>query len=147
MADEMIQEGKLMTMSNSLPNDRPLENARSNSVTSSDNLMASKRSSESQLQGDIKRQKSYELEASEEQKNVQAAAAFWAVMRQTHGFQNQAAGPQVPATAVNRVATSTEPETPSRQSAEALLESQGNTKRRRDLPMTTQTRLITHWIR
>ena len=86
--------------------------------------MASKRSSESQLQGDIKPQKTYELEASEEKKNVQAAAEFWAVMRATHGFQNQAA-------AANEVTPSTEPGTSSRQQAEAFLESQGNPKRRR----------------
>jgi hypothetical protein len=51
-------------------------------------------------------------------------------MRHTHGFQNQAAGPQVQAVASN-IVPSTEPETPSRQPEEALLESQGNTKRRR----------------
>ncbi len=76
----MIQEGKLLKMSHSIPHDHPLATARGNSDTSSDNLMASKRSSESQLQGDIKRQKTYELEASEENKNIQAAAEFWAVM-------------------------------------------------------------------
>jgi len=91
----------------------------------------SKRSSESQLQGDIKRQKTYELEASEEKKNVQAAAEFWAVLRHTHGFQNQAAGPQVQSAAANEVAPSTESGTSSRQQAEAFLESQGNPKRRR----------------
>jgi hypothetical protein len=92
--------------------------------TSADNLLASKRSSESQLQGVIKRQKTYELEASEQQKNVQAAAEFWAVMRHTHGFQNQAA----PA---NEVTTSTEPGTSSRQQAEASPKNHRNPKRRR----------------
>ena len=131
MAHEMIEEGKLLKMSHSVLHDNPLATATGNSETSSDNSMASKRSSESQLQGDIKRQKTYEQEASEEQKNVQAAAEFWAAMRHTHGFQNQAAGPQVQAVAVNEVAPGTEPETPSRQPAETLLENQGNTKRRR----------------
>ena len=28
--------------------------------------------------------------ANEKQKNIQAATEFWADMRQTHGFQNQA---------------------------------------------------------
>jgi len=93
--------------------------------------MASKRSSETQLQDDIKRQKTYELEASEEKKNVQAAAEFRTVMRHTHGFQNQAAGPQVQAAAANEVAPSPEPGTSSRQQVEAFLESQGNPKRRR----------------
>ena len=79
--------------------------------TSADNLLASKRSSESQLQGVIKRQKTYELEASEQQKNVQAAAEFWAVMRQTHGFQNLPTGPQVQSASTNEVAPSTEPGT------------------------------------
>jgi hypothetical protein len=86
--------------------------------------MASKRSSESQLQGDIKRQKTYELEASEEKKNVQASAEFWAAMRHAHGFQNQAA----PA---NEVTTSTEPGTSSRQQAEASPKNHRNPKRRR----------------
>ena len=62
----------------------------------------------------------------EEKKNIQAAAEFWAVMRHTHGFQNQAASPQIQAVPANDVAPSTETETPSRQPAEALLESQGN---------------------
>ena len=80
IAHEMIEEGKLLKMSHSVLHDLPLATVRGNSDTSSDNLMASKRSSESQLQGDIKRQKTYELEASEENKNIQAAAEFWAVM-------------------------------------------------------------------
>ena len=88
-------------------------------------------SSESQLQRDKKRQKTYEFEASEQQKNVQAAAEFWAVMRQTHGFQNLPTGPQVQSASTNEVAPSTEPGTPPRHPAETLLESLGNTKRRR----------------
>jgi hypothetical protein len=131
MAHEMIEEGKLLKMSHSVLHDLPLATVRGNSDTSSDNLMASKRSSESQLQGDIKRQKTYELEASEEQKNIQAASEFWAVMRHTHGFQNQAAGPRVQTAAANEVTPSIEPGTSSRQQAEAFLESQGNPKRRR----------------
>jgi hypothetical protein len=43
---------------------------------------------------------------------VQAAVEFWAVMRHTHGFQNQAAGPQVQVAAANEVTPSTEPGTP-----------------------------------
>ena len=86
--------------------------------------MTSKRSSESQLQGDIKRQKIYELEASEEKKNVQAAAEFWAVMRHTHGFQNQAA-------LANEVTTSTEPGASSSQQAEDSPKNHRNPKRRR----------------
>ena len=74
MAHEMIEEGKLLKMSHSVIHDSPLATARGNSETSADNLLASKRSSELQLQGDIKRQKTYELEASEQQKNVQSAA-------------------------------------------------------------------------
>jgi hypothetical protein len=46
-------------------------------------------------------------------------------MRHTHGFQHQATGPQVQATAANEVAPSTELETSSRQQMEAFLECQG----------------------
>jgi hypothetical protein len=63
-------------------------------------------------------------------RDVQAASEFWAVMRHTHGFQNQAAGPQVQATAANEVAHSPAPGTSSRQQAETFLESLGNRKRR-----------------
>jgi hypothetical protein len=103
--------------------------------------MATSCSSEAQFQRDIKRPKTYELEASEENKNIQAAAEFWAVMRQTHGFQNQPTGIQAQAEAANEVAPSTEPESPSRQPAETLLESLGNTKRSRrsDEEYTTST--------
>ena len=131
MAHEMIEEGKLLKMSHSVLHDSPLATAIGNSETKSDNSMVSKRSSKSQLQGDIKRQKTNEPEASEEKKNLQAAAEFWAVMQHTHGFQNQDAGPQVQATAANVVAHSTAPGTSSRQQVEAFLESQGNPKRRR----------------
>ena len=93
--------------------------------------MAPKRSSESQLQGDIKCQRTYELEASEEKKNVQAATEFWAVMRATHGFQNQAEGLKVQAAAVTEVARAREPGSCSKQQVEAHLESQKNPKRRR----------------
>ncbi len=98
----MITEGKLLQLSHSVLHDNHLTTATGNSETSSDNSMAFKHSSESQLQGDIKRQKTYELEVSEEKKNVQAAAEFWDVMQHTHGFQHQAAGPQVQATAGER---------------------------------------------
>ena len=62
-------------------------------------------------------------------------------MRQTHGFQNQPTGIQAQAEAANEVAPSTEPESPSRQPAETLLESLGNTKRSRrsDEEYTTST--------
>ncbi len=102
--------------------------------------MTSKRSSESQLQGDIKRQKTYELEASEENKNIQAADEFWAVMRQTHGFQNQAAPG-------NEVTTSAESGASSRQQAEASPKNHRNPKRSRGSdneytePTTTMTPL------
>jgi hypothetical protein len=93
MAHEMIEEDKLFKMSHSALHDNPLATTRGNSETKSENLMAPTCSSESQLQRDIKRQKTYELESSEENKNIQAAAEFWVVMRQTHGFQNQTTGP------------------------------------------------------
>jgi hypothetical protein len=51
--------------------------------------------------------------------------------RHTHGFQNQAAGPQVQAATANEVAPSPEPGTSSKQQAKAFLESQGNPKRKR----------------
>jgi hypothetical protein len=64
------------------------------------------------------------LTAIEEEKNVHAAAEFWAVMRTTHGLQNRAAS-------ANEVTPKTEPGTTSRQQAEAFLENQRNPKRRR----------------
>jgi hypothetical protein len=69
--------------------------------------------------------------ASEKQKNIQAAAEFWADMRQTHGFQNQAAGLKVQAAAVTEVARARESGSSSKQQVEAHLESQDNPKRRR----------------
>ncbi len=68
--------------------------------------------------------------ASEKQKNIQAAAEFWADMRQTHGFQNQAAGLNVQAAAMTEAAAR-EPGSSSKQQVEALLESRENPKRRR----------------
>jgi hypothetical protein len=132
MAHEMIERGKILKMGHSVIH------VRGNSEKSSDNLMTSKRSSESQLQGDIKRQKTYELEASEEKKNIQAAAEFWAVMRATHGFQNQAA-------AANEVTPSTKAGTSSRQKAEASLKNHRNPQRRResDNEYTEQTTTTT----
>ena len=97
MAHEMIEEGTLSKMGHSVLHPSPLLTTKGNSETKSYNFLASKRSSVSQLQGDTKRQKTYEPEASEEQKNIQAVAEFWADMRLTKGFQNQAAGPQVQA--------------------------------------------------
>ena len=49
----------------------------------------------------------------------------------THGFQNQAAGPQVQAAATNEIAHSAEPGTSSRPQAHAFPESQEHTKRKR----------------
>jgi hypothetical protein len=121
MAHEMIEEGKLLKMIYSVLHDSLLATSTGNSETSSDNSTTisrtttdtvdttssatttgdqkqSKRSSESQLQGAIKRQRTYEPEAGEEEKNVRAAAEFWAVMRTTHKVTR---GPQVPATAAN----------------------------------------------
>ena len=143
----MIEEGKLFKMIHSVLHDSLLETTAGNSATSSDNSTAigrtttdsvdttstetttgnqkqSKHSSESQSQGVIKRQRTYEPQAGEEEKNVRVTAEFWAVMRTTHGFQGQAA-------AANDVAPNTEPGTSSRQQAEAFLERQRNPKRRR----------------
>jgi len=69
--------------------------------------------------------------ASEKQKNIQAAAEFWADMRKTHGFQNQAASLKIQAVAVTEVARAREPGSSSKQQVEAHLESQENPKRRR----------------
>ena len=77
MAHEMIEEDKLFKMSHSALHDNPLATTRGNSEKSSENLMAPTCSSESQLQRDIKRQKTYELEASEQQKNVQLIATVY----------------------------------------------------------------------
>jgi hypothetical protein len=55
---------------------------------------------------------------------VRAAAAFWDVMRTTHGLQNQTA-------ATNEVTPKTESGTPPRHQAEASLENQRNPERRR----------------
>jgi hypothetical protein len=117
MAHEMIEEGNLLKMSHRVFHDNLLASA-------SGDQKQSKRLSQSQLQGDIKHQRTYVPETSEEEKNVQAAAEFWAVMRATHCFQNQAA-------AANEVTPSTEPGSPSRQQSEAPLENQRNPKRRR----------------
>jgi len=106
MAHEMIEEGKLLKISHSALQDNLLTTTRGNSETNSENLLAPRCSSESQFQRDIKRQKTYDLEASEEHKNIQAAAEFWATMRQTHGFQNQAEGLKVQAAVVTEVARS-----------------------------------------
>jgi len=100
MAHEMIEEGKLLKMIHSVLHDSLLATATGNSATSSDNSTAigrtttdtidttstvtttgdqkqSKRSSESQSQGDIKRQRTYEPETGEEEKNVRVAAEFY----------------------------------------------------------------------
>ena len=158
MAHEMIEEGKLLKMIHRVLHDSLLASATGNSAPTSDNSTAisrsttdtvvtttrdqqqSKRSSQSQLQGAIKRQRTYEPEAGEEEKNVQATAEFWAVMRATHGFQNQAA----PA---NAVTPSTEPGTSSRQQEEVSLKNHRKPKRRRGSdneytdPTTTTTPL------
>ena len=146
MAHEMIEEGKLLKISHSALQDNPLTTTGGNSETNSENLLAPRCSSELQFQRHIKRQKTYELEASEQQKNVQAAAAFWAVMRQTRGFQNKPTGPQIQDTAVkvvaphglqnqdtpgNEISTTTIPGTSSKQQAAASRKNHNNPKRRR----------------
>ncbi len=86
-------------------------------------------------------QKKHEPEGSEKQKNIQAVVEFWATMRQTHGFQNQAEGLKVQAEAVTEVARTREPGSSSKQQVEAHLESQENpkTRRRSDDEFTNQT--------
>ena len=73
---------------------------------------------------DVGRRGTASLTANEEEKNVRAAAAFWAVMRTTHGLQNRNA-------ATNDVTPQTESGTTLRQQAEASLENPRNPKRRR----------------
>jgi len=68
--------------------------------------------------------------ASEKQKNIQAAAEFWADMRKTHGFLNQAADLNVQVAAMTDVATR-EPGSSSKQQMEAPFESRENPKRRK----------------
>jgi hypothetical protein len=131
MAHEMIEEGKLLKMSHSVFHDSLI-------ASESGDQKQSKRLSQSQLQNNIKRQRTYVPETSEEEKNVQAAAEFWAVMRATHCFQNQAA-------AANEVTPSTKAGTSSRQKAEASLKNHRNPQRRResDNEYTEQTTTTT----
>jgi len=68
--------------------------------------------------------------ASEKQKNIQAAAEFWADMRKTHGFLNQAADPNVQVAAMTDEAAR-EPWSSSKQQVEAPFESRENPKRRK----------------
>jgi hypothetical protein len=138
----MIEEDKSLKMSHSIFHDSLLATARDKSKTKSANVMASNRSPESQLQGDKKRQKTYEQEANEEQKNVQATAEFWAAMRQTNGFQNQTTGPQFQAEVVETPGRQSG--TSSRQQTQASIKSQGKPKRRRspDDESATPTNLI-----
>ena len=68
--------------------------------------------------------------ASEKQKNIQAAAEFWADMRKTHGFLNQAADPNVQVAAMTDEAAR-EPGSSSKQQVEAPFESRDKTKRRK----------------
>jgi hypothetical protein len=68
--------------------------------------------------------------ASEKQKNIQAAAEFWADMRKTHGFLNQDAGLNVQVAAMTEEAAR-DPGSSSKQQVEAPLESQENPKRRK----------------
>ena len=142
----MIEEGKLLKISHSALQDNPLTTTGGNSETNSKNLLAPRCSSELQFERHIKRQKTYELEASQQKKNVQAAAAFWAVMRQTRGFQNKPSGPQIQDTAVkvvaphglqnqdtlaNEISTTTIPGTSSKQQAAPSRKNHNNPKRRR----------------
>jgi hypothetical protein len=99
MTHEMIEEGKLSKKGRSVLHPSRLTTTKDHSEMQPDNTM----SSASQLQGDTKRQKKHEPEASEKQKNIQAAAEFWATMRQTHGFQNQDEGLKVQDAAVTEV--------------------------------------------
>ena len=78
--------------------------------------------------------------ASEKQKNIQAAAEFWADMRQTHGFQNQAAGLNVQAAAMTEVAAR-EPGSSSKQQVEALPRAGRIQKEEGDQTMNTKIRL------
>jgi hypothetical protein len=130
MDHEMIEEGKLLKISHNALQDNPLTTTRGNSERNPENLLAPRCSSESQFQRDIKRQKTYDLEASGEHKNIQASAEFWADMRQTHGFQNQAEGLKVQAAVVTEVARAREPGSSSKQQVQAHLENQENPKRR-----------------
>ena len=68
--------------------------------------------------------------ASEKQKNIQAAAEFWADMRKTHGFLNQAAGLNVQEAAITDE-TVRESGSSSKQQVEASFESRENPKRRK----------------
>ena len=68
--------------------------------------------------------------ASEKQKNIQAAAEFWADMRKTDGFQNQPADLNVQVAAMTEEAAR-EPGSSSKQQVEAPFESRKNPKRRK----------------
>jgi hypothetical protein len=68
--------------------------------------------------------------ASEKQKNIQAAAEFWADMRKTDGFQNQPADLNVQVAAMTEEAAR-EPGSSSKQQVEAPFESRENPKRRK----------------
>ena len=68
--------------------------------------------------------------ASEKQKNIQAAAEFWADMRKTHGFLNQAADPNAQVATMTDEATR-EPGSSSKQQVEAPFENRENPKRRK----------------
>jgi hypothetical protein len=68
--------------------------------------------------------------ASEKQKNIQAAAEFWADMRKTHGFLNQATDLNVQVAAMTDE-DAREPGSSSKQLMEAPFESRKNPKRRK----------------
>jgi hypothetical protein len=68
--------------------------------------------------------------ANEKQKNIQAAAEFWADMRKTHGFLNQAAGLKVQVAAMTEEAVR-KPGSSSKQQVEAPFENRENPKRRK----------------
>jgi hypothetical protein len=68
--------------------------------------------------------------AREKQKNIQASAEFWADMRKTDGFQNQAAGLNAQVAAMTEKAAR-EPGSSSKQQVEAPFENRKNPKRRK----------------
>jgi hypothetical protein len=68
--------------------------------------------------------------ANEKQKNIQAAAEFWADMRTTHGFLNQAAGLEVQVAAMTEEAVR-KPGSSSKQQVETHFKSRENPKRRK----------------
>jgi hypothetical protein len=161
MANEMIEEGKLLKMIHSVLHDSLL-------ATTTGDQKQSKRSSESQSQGDIKRQRTYEPEneitkppdftdlhhqqqKSPDTENTETpqgdnpdignrgAASLTAIEEAKNvlasaefwAVMQTTHGLQNRAASANEVTPKTEPGTTSRQQTEAFLENQRNPKRRR----------------